>query len=147
MSHMTAIWEGKGLLEAYRDDFRERASNKPHVVRPSVLPLPDYYDVYVGQQAKRYLSSYDRDEPWFCWVSFGRSPRALGHPRALGVACTTPRPCPRPCSAVEAGRPLARRPSLDRWLAECSGHSQNSPAFEEIQVGAMRADYAGNVSA
>ena len=40
MSHMTAIWEEEGLLEAYRDDFKERASNKPHVVRPSVLPLP-----------------------------------------------------------------------------------------------------------
>ena len=71
MSHMTAMWEEKGLLEAYREDFKERSSNKPHVVRPSVLPLPDYYDVYVGQQARRYLSSYDRDGPWFCWVSWG----------------------------------------------------------------------------
>ncbi|MYJ73999.1 MAG: sulfatase-like hydrolase/transferase, partial [Gammaproteobacteria bacterium] len=71
MSHMTALWKDKGLLDAYREDFKERSSNKAWVVRPSVLPLADYYDVYVGQQAKRYLSSYDRDEPWFCWVSWG----------------------------------------------------------------------------
>ena len=71
MSHMTAGWEAKGLLEAYREDYAERFANKPHVVRPSVLPLEDYIDVYVGQQAKRYLENYNRDEPWCCWVSFG----------------------------------------------------------------------------
>ena len=55
MSHMTALWEHKGLLDAYRADYAERFANKPHVARPSVLPLEDYADVYVGQQAKRYL--------------------------------------------------------------------------------------------
>ena len=70
-SHMTAMWEENGLLEAYRADFKERFDNKPHVVRPSVLPLEYYYDVYVGQCAKRYVDEYDRKEPWFCWVSFG----------------------------------------------------------------------------
>ena len=39
MSNMTAMWEEKGLLEAYRADFKERFSNKAHVARPSVLPL------------------------------------------------------------------------------------------------------------
>ena len=42
-SHMTAMWEEKGLLEAYRADFKERFDNKPHVVRPSVLPLEHYW--------------------------------------------------------------------------------------------------------
>ena len=71
MSHMTALWEEKGLLEAYREDYRERFANKPHVARPSVLPLEMYADVYVGQQAKTYIENFEHDQPWFCWVSFG----------------------------------------------------------------------------
>ena len=71
LSHMTAEWEEKGVWEAYREDYRERFSNKPHVVRPSVVGLENYADVYVGQKAKTYLERYDRSQPWFCWVSFG----------------------------------------------------------------------------
>ncbi len=71
LSHMTAEWEAKGLWDAYRADYRERFSTKPYLVRPSTLGLDDYADVYVGQQAKRYLVDYDRQEPWCCWVSFG----------------------------------------------------------------------------
>lgn len=70
-SYMTSIWEEKGLWEKYKADFAERSRNKRHVVRPSPLGLEYYYDVYVGQQAKNYLETYDRSEPWFCWVSFG----------------------------------------------------------------------------
>ena len=71
LSHMTALWEEKGLWKAYRADYRERFSTKPYLVCPSVLELEDYADVYVGQQAKQYLQNYDRHEPWCCWVSFG----------------------------------------------------------------------------
>ena len=74
VSHMTALWEEKGLWEAYRADYRERFSTKPYLVRPSTLGLEDYADVYVGQQAKQYLQNYERDEPWCCWVEFRRPP-------------------------------------------------------------------------
>jgi choline-sulfatase len=71
MSHMTALWQERGLWEAYRKDFRERFETKPHLARPSTLPLDLYYDVYVPQQAKEYLASYERSEPWFCMIGFG----------------------------------------------------------------------------
>ena len=57
MSHMTAMWQNKGLLESFREDLNERSRNKVHVARPSALPLVDYYDTYVGQQAKQYLAT------------------------------------------------------------------------------------------
>ena len=71
VSHMTSMWEKKGLWEKYKADLAERSRTKRYLVRPSAVGLEDYYDVYVGQQAKGYIESYDRSEPWFCWVSFG----------------------------------------------------------------------------
>ena len=138
MSHMTAGWEAKGLLEAYREDYAERFDNKPHVVRPSVLPLEDYIDVYVGQRAKRYLETYDRDEPWFCWVSFGgpHEPWDAPEPYAsLYDPETMPKPVPRPTE--DHDRPRGR---LDHRLANLS------PRLDPGDEAAMRANYAGNVT-
>ena len=138
MSHMTALWEHKGLLDAYRADYAERFANKPHVVRPSVLPLEDYADVYVGQQAKRYLESYGRDQPWFCWVSFGgpHEPWDAPEPYAsLYRPEEMPAPVPRP--AEGHSRPQG-------WLDYFMEH--RSPSLEPGDAHAMRANYAGNVT-
>ena len=138
MSHMTAGWQARGLLEAYRADFAERYARKPHMARPSVLPLEEYADVYVGQRAKRYLESYARDEPWFCWVSFGGphepwdapEPYAsMYDPRAM------PAPVPRP--ADDHSRPRGR---LDHVI------EHRSPRLDPGDEAAMRANYAGNVT-
>jgi len=140
MSHMTAQWEEKGLLEAYRDDFKERSSNKPWVVRPSALPLEDYYDVYVGQQAKRYLASYDRDEPWFCWVSWGGPHQPWDTPEPY-ASMYGPGSMPGPATNDEPNLPRPRG-LIDRRFE----NMRRYPAFEPGEVGAMRADYAGSVS-
>ena len=137
MSHMVAIWQEKGLLQSYQDDFKERAATKPYLVRPSVLPFELYYDTYVGQQAKSYLSSYDRDESWFCWVSWGGPHQPWDTPEPY-ASMYEPASMPPPASH----EPGASRPQgqVDRMMAN------NSPAFEEGEVGALRADYAGSVS-
>ena len=137
LSHMTARWQQKGLWEAYRADYAERFGNKPHVARPSVLPLEEYADVYVGRQAKAYLSSYDRDQPWFCWVSFGGPHEPWDAPEPYASMYdlhTMPAPAPRP--EWTHNRPSG---ALDARL----GHG---PAFEPGDVGRMRANYAGNVT-
>ena len=71
LSYMTEMWEEKGLWKAYQKDYNDRFKTKPHLVRPTAVGLENDADVYVGQQAKRYLQNYDHDKPWFCWVSFG----------------------------------------------------------------------------
>jgi len=137
MSHMTARWEDLGLLEAYREDFADRFATKPHVVRPSVLPLEEYADVYVGQQAKRYLEAYDRDEPWFCWVSFGGPHEPWDAPEPFASMYepeAMPAPVPRP--DLDHERP---RGQLDKRM-------ENSPVFDSGDEAAMRANYAGNVT-
>ena len=138
MSHMTALWEEKGLLQAYRDDFADRFSTKPHVVRPSTLPLEYYADVYVGQQAKNYLANYERDQPWMCWVSWGgpHEPWDAPEPYAsMYDPVDMPKPLPRFTSAKD--RPHGY---LDVFM------ERRSPKFDEGDESRMRANYAGNVS-
>ncbi len=137
LSHMTALWEEKGLWKAYRADYRERFSTKPYLVRPSVLELEDYADVYVGQQAKQYLQNYDRHEPWCCWVSFGGPHEPWDTPEPYASMYDPndmPPPIPRPASGE---RP---RGNLDSMM------ERMNPKFEAGEVGRLRADYAGNVT-
>ena len=137
MSHMTAMWEDKGLLDAYRADFDDRFANKPHVVRPSVLPFEDYADVYVGQQAKGYLAGYTRDEPWFCWVSFGGPHEPWDAPEPFASMYEPDAmPPPLPRSVDDQPRPQGL---LDNRL-------EHAPVFDAGDEAAMRANYAGNVS-
>ena len=137
-SHMTAMWEEKGLLEAYRTDFKERFDNKPHVVRPSVLPLELYYDVYVGQCAKRYLEAYDREAPWFCWVSFGGPHEPWDTPEPYASMYEPDAmPTPTPRAPDDHDRPRG-------WLDEFM--ERRSPKFDSGDEAAMRANYAGNVT-
>ena len=137
LSHMTAMWEEKGVWDAYRADYRERFSTKPYLVRPSTLALEDYADVYVGQQAKQYLQNYDRQEPWCCWVSFGGPHEPWDTPEPYASMYdpeTMPPAIPRP-SAGE--RP---RGHLDRQM------QRMNPEFEPGEIGRLRANYAGNVT-
>ena len=138
LSHMTARWEQLGYIEAYREDFRERFANKPHVVRPSVLPLDEYADVYVGQRAASYLEHYDRAEPWCCWVSFGGPHEPWDTPEPYASQydpAAMPAPVERP--TTDPSRPQGW---LDYYM------DRSSPTFDTGDVEAMRANYAGNVT-
>ena len=137
LSHMTAMWEEKGVWEAYRADYRERFSTKPHLVRPSTLTLQDYADVYVGQQAKQYLQNYDRQQPWCCWVSFGGPHEPWDTPEPYASMYD-----PEKMPAAIQRLPTGERPQghLDRLMRRIN------PAFEPGEIGRLRANYAGNVT-
>jgi choline-sulfatase len=135
MSHMTEEWERDGLLEVYREDFRQRGAGEKHPASPSELPLESYADVYVGRKARAYLEAYDRPEPWFCWVSFGGPHEPWDAPEPYASMYNPddmPSPAPDPESTQD--RPTGvlderpRRPSDPKLFAE------------------LRANYAGNVT-
>jgi arylsulfatase len=137
LSHMTAAWQDHGLWEAYQQDFDDRFANKPHMVRPSTLPLSWYADTYVGQQTCQYLTHFDRQAPWFCWVSFGGPHEPWDTPTRYAdkyAPDEMPKPAPRPqdCSDRPSG-------TIDQRF-------KDAPRLNSDEVGAMRADYAGNVS-
>lgn len=138
LSHMTARWQDLGLWESYRQDVADRFATKPHVVRPSPLPLDEYADVYVGRRATEYLTAYDRAEPWCCWVSFGGPHEPWDTPEPYASAYDPeqmPAPAPLPEWVHQAGRPTGY---LHERLAR-------PPALEPGDAAAMRADYAGNI--
>ncbi|MDE0086770.1 MAG: sulfatase-like hydrolase/transferase [Candidatus Poribacteria bacterium] len=139
LSYMTEMWEEKGLWEAYRADYQERFRTKPHLVRPTPLGLEYDADVYVGQQAKKYLKNYKRQEPWFCWVSFGGPHEPWDAPEPY-ASMYNPNDMSPPIPRQDAGnRP---RGSLDNLM----NNKKKSPKFEAGDVAKMRADYAGNVT-
>jgi choline-sulfatase len=140
MSHMTALWEKRGYLEAYREDYRDRFANCPQIDRPSPLPLELYADVYVGQSAKSYLKAYARPEPWCCWVSFGGPHEPWDAPdeytqRYRAAEMPAPRSLPKETGARPEGH-------LDQLARE---HHQKFKLTSE-QILALRRNYAGNVT-
>ena len=134
--HMTARWDSLGLLEAFKKDIQERKGKNKTLVRPSVLPLVEYYDVYVGQQAKNYLHNYNRAEPWFCWVSF-----AGPH---------EPWDTPEPYASMyrsEKMPPPHKRPPLRNKGPKGELDERFAEAPEEVDnARELRASYAGKVS-
>ncbi len=135
LSHMTEGWQRKGLWRSYQEDYAERFGNKPHVVRPSVLPFDEYADVYVGRRAAAYLAAYDRPEPWFCWVSFGGPHEPWDTPEPY-ASLHDPEAMPPPAHLLDdyADRPQG---GFDR--------RKRLPLSTE-EVRAMRTNYAGNIS-
>jgi choline-sulfatase len=137
LSHMTSEWESRGLWEAYRQDYAERFSTKPHLVRPSTLPLEWYADTYVGRQAKQYLARYDQPEPWFCWVSFGGPHEPWDAPQPY-ASMYDPKQMPKPVPGLEQ-RQDRPRGVLDERL-------DRAPKLDPGDVGELRANYAGSVT-
>jgi arylsulfatase len=135
--HMTERWKSLGLLEAFQNDMKQRGGKNRTLVRPSPLPLSEYYDVYVGQRAKDYLRNYNRPQPWFCWVSFAGPHEPWDTPEPF-ASMYRPEDMPEPFK-----RPPPRRGGLtgelDRRFAE--GPRGGIPNAKEL-----RANYAGKVS-
>jgi choline-sulfatase len=138
-SNMTELWERRGVWERYRDDFKERFETKPFVARPSTLPLDLYYDVYVGRTARDHLRTLPVSHPWFCWVSFSgpHEPWDAPEPYASMYDAATLAPAlPKPPDAAQ------RRGLLKGLYAS----QTSNPTMTAAEIGAMRANYAGNVT-
>ena len=134
--HMTARWESLGLLEAFKKDIQERKGKNKTLVRPSPLPLSEYYDVYVGQQAKNYLRNYQRSEPWFCWVSFAGPHEPWDTPEPYASMYRTeemPPPLKRP-----RFRSKGPKGELDERFSDAPEKIDNARE--------LRASYAGKVT-
>ena len=134
--HMTARWESLGLLDAFKKDIKERTGKNKTIVRPSPLPLEEYYDVYVGQRAKGYLLNYKRAEPWFCCVSFAGPHEPWD----------TPEPYASMYRAEEMPAPI-KRPSLRRGGPKGELDERFGEAPDKIDnARELRANYAGKVT-
>jgi len=138
-SYMTDLWEEHAVYSAYKDDIQRRKQNRSEV-RPSVLPLDLYYDVYVGRKSAEYLKAYDRPEPWMCWVSFPGPHDPWDAPPPYDTMYD-PANMPLP---IPAGKPDIESDCVLKDLLERPG--QHRPHMTPEHVARLRANYAGNVT-
>jgi len=70
--HWTRHLASRGLLEQYRADVQSRieqlGGKEPY--RPSLLDTADSMDAFIGEHARRWLSSCRDDKPFFLHASF-----------------------------------------------------------------------------
>lgn len=139
LSEMTELWEERGYWDAYKTYMEEQGGDAHYQPKPTPLPLDLYYDVYVPQQAKKYLGSLKGNAPWFCWLSFGGP-----HP-----PYDTPEPYASLYPLKDVPAPLPRMKNADdaRGLVKETLHSRRlSPDLTKREIAALRADYAGAVT-
>lgn len=136
LSHMTALWEERGVWQAFRDDYKQRFADKPWVARPSPLPLDLYMDVYIADRAREYLSRQPSNQPWCMSLGFGgpHEPWDAPEPYAsLYSPEVMPAPRPRPAFASRLRRGLLKT------------RFENALPVSLQDVAELRANYAGNI--
>lgn len=139
LSNMTEMWDSLGLWEDYKRDIQQRFREKPHMVRPSTLPLEHYYDVYVGRSAQRYLSAQKPGRPWFCWVSFGGPHEPWDAPEPYASMYD-------PSSLPQALPRMKNAAQVSGLLGSAFASPVYSPELPAEDVASLRANYAGNVT-
>ena len=135
LSYMTEMWDQKQKWDDYKADFADRFKNNPTVVRPSTLGLEDYADTYVGEQAYQYLAQYDRDQPWFCWLSFGGPHEPWDTPEPY-ASMYDPASMP----------PAHHKKHMSDKMPERYHKSRLDNDADAEHIAKMRADYAGNIT-
>ena len=70
-SYMTDDWKEKGLLDIFKEDYKERIyQHKGWYARQSPLPVDDFMDSYVGKKAVEFIESYDDPRQMCLFVGF-----------------------------------------------------------------------------
>ena len=138
---MTDLWQDSGLLEKYQSDIQNRYLNGcVHTVRPSVLPIHLYPDLWLTKVALEELSRMPYDRPWLLWVNYPGPHEPFDVPLSWrGHHGDIPPPESRPDDSEQlqllapAGSELARK--LDRW----------PDGIPTEAVRALRSDYADHL--
>lgn len=141
-SNMTDLWQEKGFLESYKEDYQQRFSEKPFIARPSILPTELYADTYVGTEATNYLKKLGQsknDSPWFCWTSFGGPHEPWD----------APQPYADIYSIDSIPTPIRSRPLDNKAVHEKTFLAQRlkkAPKISAREVLELKQNYAGNVT-
>ncbi len=71
---LTDDWEKAGVINQYREDLNRRycSGRSPEAwqVRPSILPIELYPDIWIANKAIEKIGKLPNDQPWLLWVSF-----------------------------------------------------------------------------
>jgi choline-sulfatase len=138
-SYMTDHWHELGLLEAFRDDYRERRQRRDEFpVWPSPLPTEEFMDSYIGREAVRFLEERDDERPFALFVGFGGPHEPWDAP---GDYATMYEPAAAP--------PAIPPPEPPSWVPDKAADWQRSGRYADMtdeHVARMRANYYGKIS-
>jgi choline-sulfatase len=138
-SYMTDEWAEKGLLEAFREDYRVRGEQRAMApVWPSPLPVEDFMDSYVGRKAVEFLDGYERREPFCLFAGFGGPHEPWDAP---GEYATMYDPAATPRAIAPSEPPGDLPEAAASW--EAGGRNPNLNAE---RIAALRANYYGKIS-
>ncbi len=139
-NHMTNRWRELGIFEAFKEDLKARSELGRPSVKPSSLPLDEYYDTYVGRRGREWIENYKGDKPWFCHISFGGPHEPWDTPEPYAsLYRPEDMPAPRERMIHKAGD---ERPKGVFDDLEAKERLHTSPAL----AAELRADYAGGVT-
>ena len=135
---LTDAWREAGVLERHRADLEQRyaGGRQPESweVRPTVLPLDLYPDIWLAQRAAERIATLPTDRPWLLWVSF--------------VGPHEPFDTPHPWAGRHAGADLPPASATPPWIASLPRHASAREArarWESLTpeaIDACRRDYA-----
>ena len=139
---LTRAWQEAGWLERQRDDLEKRYEKgldpQAWAVRPSVLPLALYPDVWIAERALERLKALPANQPWLLWVSF--------------VGPHEPFDTPAPWAGSHSPESLPQAWPPPRWLDQLPDTSELARLGKRWQgklnaeaVQACRADYADHL--
>jgi choline-sulfatase len=145
----------RGLYDAFRQHIVDRSyqgdnetgANATKRVpmwdsTPMPLPLESYFDTWQGDQAVRWIESYDRDAPFFAFIGFPGPHDPWDAPveareRYRGVDVAMPKSTARP----EHGRAGTYGRLLNAFLG-----LSDTTTMDDGAIQAMRVAYAANIS-
>jgi choline-sulfatase len=125
----------KGLLNAFTEDYRYRATVHEHYAEPSVLPCEDFEDAWIGDTACDYLRDLPQDAPWFTFVSFVGPHNPWDAPREY-LDKYADVEMPAPIADVQAGKP--------DWVQDKQESMSRGTTPQTAQK--MRQNYSGMVT-
>ena len=147
-SYVTDYWRERGLLDAFREDYRKRRGLPFYQAYPGVLGFEDYLDSYVGKKAVEYVLEYEREHPLFLFVGFPGPHLPFDTPKEF-VDLYDPAETP---AAIPAAASNADLPDyISGLLDDGSFFNDFRKAGKEIrptpdEVARMRASYYGKTT-
>lgn len=143
---MTDLWKEKGLLDPFREDIKFRNWGRGLSTHPSPLGSAYHYDTYVGEAGADYLRGYDRDQPWFCWISFAGPHEPWDAPAEYRDRFS-PADMPKAKARIRSEYPRPHG-GLDEHITAYDANYERISKIKRTpeHVAQMRASYAGKVA-
>ena len=137
-SYVTDEWERRGLLAKLKADYADRNEDRDQVVRPSVLPVDDFLDSYIGRKAVEFVDAYEDARPLCLFVGFA-GPHDPWDAPGVYASMYRPEDTPRPI-------PVPTVPETLPDYIEPKAPFRVGSALSPSLIAQIRANYYGKIS-